>query len=78
MHSYHGQTATFHFDAGLEGDVIICGKDDDGNDVLVRVDAEDILKLVAYEYVQSNLVSEIQNMSYKELLSFLSKRKNNK
>lgn len=75
MHSYHGKSANFHFNGGLDnGEVII--NDKKGNEM--RVDVQDILDLVAYEYVQPKLIREIENMEVDKLLGDLASRYNNK
>jgi len=65
MHSYDGKSCTFHFNAGLTGDIIIQSKDGKNE---IRVDAKDILKLVAFEYVLGNKIRELEQMDYKDLL----------
>ena len=48
MHTYEGKSATFHFDSGLEdGDLIIYDKKTNQE---IRINANDILDLVAHEY----------------------------
>ena len=71
MHSYDTKTATFHFDGSFaDGDLIICPKNENGKhiDVEVRIDANDILRLVAYKYVKDELTSRIEDMNWRELL----------
>ena len=65
MHTFEGDSCIFFFDAGLTGDLIIQKK---GNDFELRIEAEDVLKLVAYEYVLSNKIRELEQMDYKKLL----------
>ena len=45
MHSFHGKSATFHYDSGLMGDIIIIDKDNNK----VRFDARDLLDLIEKE-----------------------------
>jgi hypothetical protein len=80
MHSFHGKTANFHFNGDMSGgDLIIMPKDKDGEALLdkdgeyveVRIDADDILKLVAYHYVLSESIGKLEDMDYLELLSIL-------
>lgn len=71
MHSFDTKTATFFFDGGLiNGDLIIAEKDKDGihTGVDVRIDANDILQLVAYKYAKDELISRIEDMDWRELL----------
>lgn len=77
MHSYDTKSATFHFDGAFQGgDLIIYPKDKNGhyvntNGLEIRIDADDILKLVAYHYVLSEAIGNLESMDYLELLSIL-------
>jgi hypothetical protein len=79
MHSFHGKTANFHFDGDMGGDLIIMPKKENGNPLLdkdgelveVRIDAEDILKLVAYHYVLPEAIGNLENMDHLKLLNIL-------
>jgi len=57
-------TVNFHFDSGLEGDLIIAPE----NQPEVRIPAEAILELVAREYVLPKKIAKLENMSLKNLL----------
>ena len=50
MHSFHGKSATFHYDSGLLGEIIII--DNDNNKV--RFDARDLLNLIEKEEEDSD------------------------
>lgn len=51
MHSFKGKTAIFHYDGGLDGDIIIVDKN--GNEV--RFDVNDLIELfVEEELIKSN------------------------
>ena len=74
MHSYITNSAVFFFDGSfVDGDLIIHPLDKDGNcidfgDKEIRIDANDILKLVAYKYIKDELISRIEDMHWRELL----------
>ncbi|MFS0905721.1 hypothetical protein AB3N02_21995 [Priestia aryabhattai] len=66
MHSYDGKTATFHFDGGLKGgDLYIICKDT-GKEI--KIDADDVIKLVAYEYVMSEKISKLEQATPEQIL----------
>jgi len=65
MHSYDGKSCIFHFNSDLTGDIIIQNKIDESK---IRIDAEDVLKFVAFEYILSNKINELEQMNYKDLL----------
>jgi hypothetical protein len=48
MHTFEGEKTRFHFDSDFLSDLIIVNKE---NGEEIRINAEDILKLVLYEYI---------------------------
>ena len=67
MHTYISKTATFIFDGDMQGDLIIRDKEDGE----VRIDAKDVLRLVAYNYVLPSKISALEDMKYNELLKWI-------
>lgn len=73
MRHYHGKTANFFYDSDFVGEVIITVNPDSNEAIKVKVDAEDILGLVA-NHLRSELIGEIESMDSIELLSLIKKR----
>lgn len=66
MHTYNGKTATFHFNGGLkDGDLIIFDKQTKQE---IRIDANDVINLVAYEYVLSEKIGRLEQASAEDIL----------
>lgn len=66
MHTFQGKTANFHFNGGLKGgDLIIVNIKTNEQ---VRIEADDVIALVAYEYVLSEKISKLEQASPEELL----------
>lgn len=76
MHSYHGKTAIFHYDGGLDGDIIIIDKENNQ----VRFDAKDLIRLFTKEGLiipkNPQVLFEILTNEEKELFTTLKKRGN--
>jgi len=66
MHSYNSDKTSFHFNNDFSGDIIIIDKETNKE---VSVNAEDILKLVAYEYILPKKISELEQLDYKNILN---------
>lgn len=66
MHTYDGKTATFHFNGGLKNsDLIIFDKKTEQE---IRIDANDVIDLVAYQYVMSEKIEKLEQSSADEIL----------
>jgi len=66
MHTYEGKTARFHFDGGLKGGDLIIQDKHTGDEV--RISADDVIDLVAYEYVMSKKISKLEQSNPEEIL----------
>ncbi|MFL1672511.1 hypothetical protein [Paenibacillus dendritiformis] len=67
MHTHTGKTVSFIHHGDYEGEVYIVGETEDGNEVSIKVDSEDIFDFVA-SYVRSELIGEIEQADSRELL----------
>jgi hypothetical protein len=65
MHSYQGKTHNFHFNGDFSGEIHIIDKETNQE---MKIESEDILKLVAEYYIKPKRISEIEDMEYKEIL----------
>jgi len=65
MHSFDGHGCTFHYNSDFSGEIVIHNIKDDKE---IFVDGEDLLKFVAYCYIQGKRIEEIEQMTYKDLL----------
>ena len=64
MHSYTGSSGTiFNFNSDFSGDVWV-----KSGGKTIWFPANDILELVAFNYVSRNKIARIEDMDYKELL----------
>ena len=66
MHSFQGKNHSYHFDAGLTGDVVIA--DSATGETVAVIKASELLKLVAEEYVRYNRTVQLEQISWKDLL----------
>lgn len=66
MHSYQGKSAVFHFDGGLKGGDLIIHDKITGNEV--HIDADDVIALVAYEFVMSEKINKLEQSSPEDIL----------
>lgn len=66
MHTYDAPTATFHFNGGLKDSDLIIYDKKTGTEI--RIDANDVIHLVAYEYVMSEKIGKIEQMTADQLL----------
>lgn len=66
MHTYETKSATFIFNAGLEGELEIVPKFNPGTSVIIA--AKDILELVAFEYVLPEKIRQLEKKTVEELL----------
>ncbi|NUJ17445.1 hypothetical protein FKN04_12755 [Bacillus glycinifermentans] len=66
MHSYQGKSAIFNFNGGLKGgDLIIIDKKTNAQ---IRIEADDVIDLVAYEYVLPEKIGKLEQASAKDIL----------
>ena len=65
MHTFNGESCIIHYNNDFSGEITIVNPSDN----YIIVDAQDILKFVAYCYIQSSLVDKIEQMDYKDLLT---------
>ncbi len=68
MHSYQGKTATYHYNAGLEGDLVIVDTKN-GNDI--RVDAKEVVELVINEVINSKIIGFVESGGISKFLNRL-------
>lgn len=66
MHSRKFANVIFHFDGGLDGGFVRIIDEKRETEIVVK--AEDILRLVAEEYVLPKKISQLEQTSYEELL----------
>lgn len=66
MHTYEGKSARFHFNGGLENsDLIIFDKKTEQE---IRIDSNDVINLVAFEYVLPKKIGELEQAEAKDIL----------
>ena len=66
MHSYDTKSATFHFNGGLEGGDLIIIPKNGGEEI--RIDANDVIELVAYKFVMDEKISKLEQATPRQLL----------
>lgn len=66
MNTFKGEKTIFNFNSDFSGKVRI---KDIETDKEIWIDGKDILKLVAYEYIQVNQIAEIEDKNYKEIFN---------
>lgn len=74
MHTHHSTNGTtFNYNSDLSGEVIVTVDyhqiiGSGGPKMHVHIPAEDLLEFVAYSYVLSKRVEELEGMDYRQLL----------
>lgn len=71
-HSHHGKSAHFFFNGDFSGEVTIISNPLGKDSVEIKVDAQDILDLVA-RHLRSELIENIEQMDTKEILKLISR-----
>lgn len=66
MHSYNGKSAVFHFNSGLKGSNLTIY--DKGTGREVWIDADDVIALVAYEYVLPEKIGKLEQAKAEDIL----------
>lgn len=67
MHSHTSSNGTiFHCNSDFSGEVIIITPEPDRQEI--KINGEDILEFVAYQYISSKRISEIEDMTWQDLI----------